>query len=192
MVISVFESGRLIDEKVIPKCDAVVGAGEVVILQKKHFPQGQIAIVFDCDGLGGPFLDIAKKMLPDNLEITWLEYKGSNTKREDIDPQYQNMRAQAHFYAKEQMEAGLVCLDENEEAKEDMTEAEYFVNLHGKIQIEEKEDIKERLGRSPGRGDARVMGIWAHQFAPIIKAKDMYTRQRQSSMVPNCSSAMGA
>lgn len=192
MVISVFESGRLIDEKVIPKCDAVVGAGEVVIMQKKHFPQGQIAIVFDCDGLGGPFLDIAKKMLPDNLDIVWLEYKGSNTKRDEIDPQYQNMRAQAHFFAKEQMEAGLVCLDENEEAKEDMTEAEYFVNLHGKIQIEEKEDIKERLGRSPGRGDARVMGIWAHQFAPVIKAKDMYTRQRQSSMVPNCSSAMGA
>jgi hypothetical protein len=73
-----------------------------------------------------------------------------------------------------------------------MTEAEYFVNLHGKIQIEEKEDIKERLGRSPGRGDARVMGIWAHQFAPIIKAKDMYNRQKAGSMVPSYASAMGA
>ena len=192
MVISVFDSGRLIDEKAIPKCDAVVGAGEVMIMQKKHFPQGQIAMIFDCDGLGGPFLDIAKKMLPDNMDITWIEYKGSLTDHAVIDPQYQNLRAQAHFFAKEQMEAGLVSFDENEEAKEDMTEAEYFVNLRGKIQIEEKEDIKERLGRSPGRGDARVMGIWGLQFASVVKPKDMYNQQRKSSMVPTRYSAWSA
>ena len=189
MVISVYESGRLIDEKAIPKCDAVAGAGEVVMMQKKHFPEGQIAVAFDCDGLGGPFLDIAKKMTPDELGVIWVEFHGCST---DCDPQYQNQRAEAHYFMAEQMKEGQVCLDENEEAKEDMTEVEAWTNLRGKIQIEDKDDIKARLGRSPNKGDSRILGIWASKFAPIIKAKDMYSRPGRSTMVPSTHSAMGA
>lgn len=185
MIIRVWRTGRMIDEKILPKCDAVVGAGEVVIMQKRHFPKGQIAIIFDCDGLGGPYLDIAKNMIPDELEIVFVEYHGSSTDKDFVDPQYANLRAQASFYAKEQMEEGQVCLTDDDECKEDLTEPLYFVNLKGKIQVEDKEDIKERLGRSPGKGDATIMGIWGFRYAPIIKTKDMYSRNNSRSMAPS-------
>ena len=192
MVISAFFNGKLIDEKVIPKCDAVAGAGEIAVMQKKHFPKGQIAIVVDCDGLGGPFLDIGKKMISDELRINWIEFHGCSTDATQIDQQYQNARAQAAFHAKEMMEQGLISLDENEAALEEAISEKYFINLRGKIQIEEKSDIKEVLGRSPDRWDARKLAIWGIQFSPIIRNEDLYSRNRESSMVPTFHNGMGA
>jgi len=192
MVISVFENGTLIDEKSIPKCDAVEGAGEVIVLQNKHFPQGQCAIVFDCDGLGGPFLDIAKKMVPDNLEINFVEFKGSCSDAAIVDTQYQNLRAQAAFHAQSMMDQGLISLDDNEAAMEEAIAEKYFINLRGKMQIEEKADLKELIGRSPDRWDARKLGIWGMQFAPVIRPIDAQTRERRMSMVPDRHSYMGS
>ena len=83
MVIKAFKNGREIDRKALPKCDAVEGAGEIILMQKKHFPDGQIVIGADCDGLGGPYLDIAKKMVSDQLEIVWLEFHGSCNDRSE-------------------------------------------------------------------------------------------------------------
>ncbi|HDS7625850.1 TPA: terminase, partial [Escherichia coli] len=40
---------------------------------------------------------------------------------------------------------------------DDLSAAEYKVRVDGKIVIEPKEDIKERLGRSPGKGDALLL-----------------------------------
>lgn len=43
------------------------------------------------------------------------------------------------------------------ETADDLSAAEYKVRVDGKIVIEPKEDIKERLGRSPGKGDALLL-----------------------------------
>jgi len=192
MVISVIDNGKMVDEKTIPKCDAVLGAGEIAIMQKKWFPQGQCAIVVDCDGLGQPFYDFGKKMVPDNLEISWVAFKGSCSDRELIDDQYQNHRAQAAFFAREMMDQGQISFDDNEIAMEEALAEQYFCNMRGKLQIEDKDDIKDRLGRSPDRWDARKLAIWGLQFAPILKPVDMYNRQRKSSMVPDHHSFMSA
>lgn len=45
------------------------------------------------------------------------------------------------------------ALDDQETA-DDLAAAEYKVRVDGKIVMEPKEDIKERLGRSPVKGDA--------------------------------------
>jgi hypothetical protein len=91
------------------------------------------------------------------------------------------------------MEAGLVSLDGDELAKEEALAEQYFVNQRGKIQLEDKDDIKERIGRSPGRWDADKLALWGFKYAPIIKKKDMYsTRKRSSGMLPAYESAMGA
>lgn len=192
MVISAYESGRLLERKIIPKCDAVQGSGEIVLMQKKHFPDGQIAIVVDCDGLGGPYLDYAKKMIPDQLEITWVEFHGSCADREMVSQEYHNHRAEAAFWIKSQMEDGMVSLDRDEFAKEEALAEQYFVNQRGKIQLEDKDEIKERIGRSPGRWDADKLAIWGFKYAPLIKKKDMYSRKRNSGMLPVYETAMGA
>lgn len=59
------------------------------------------------------------------------------------------------------------ALDDQETA-DDLSAAEYKVRVDGKIVMEPKEDIKERLGRSPGKGDALLL-----TFAyPVAKRSD--------------------
>lgn len=179
MVISVWESKELVEDIIIPKCDAVKGAGEVVKAQKKYFPEGQCTIVVDCDGLGGPYLDNIKHMIPDELDVKYVEFKGSLTDKQVIDQEYANLRAEAAFYAQKQMTDGNVSLDDDERALEEATEEKYFINLKGKIQVENKEDLKDRIGRSPNQWDARRMAIWGFKTAKQIKPKDKW-RKRSS------------
>lgn len=46
---------------------------------------------------------------------------------------------------------------DDQETADDLSTAEYKVRVDVKIVIEPKEDIKERLGRSPGKGDALLL-----------------------------------
>ncbi|POX19367.1 terminase [Serratia marcescens] len=71
------------------------------------------------------------------------------------DPQMLNKRGEMYNNAKAWLKLG-GALDERETA-EDLSAAEYKVRTDGKIVLEPKEDIKERLGRSPGCGDAFVL-----------------------------------
>src|SRR4030043_244848 len=48
------------------------------------------------------------------------------------------------------------------------------VNSNGRIQLEPKEKTKQRIGRSPDRGDAFIMGIFALNQTEPIKGKDMW------------------
>ena len=69
------------------------------------------------------------------------------------------------FYAKDQAEKGYVSIPDDDYLKEELLEVRYFFNTKGKIQLEKKEDIKERLGRSPDRADTWVMCVWALKSA---------------------------
>lgn len=194
MVIKAKKCGETIATYRYPYCDAVKGAGHIVMVQKKHFPDGQIPIVIDCDGVGGPYLDNAKHMTAEELEINFIEYHGSCNDKKIIDPQFANQRAEAHFFQKTQMEDGKVSLPEDDElAKSEATECKYFHNLKGKIQIEEKKDLKETLGHSPNDWDAEVLATWGMKYSNPIKKRDSWRdRRRGSSMVRENSSAMGA
>jgi hypothetical protein len=47
-------------------------------------------------------------------------------------------------------------LPPDDELKEELTNTKWKYNSQGKIQIEAKEDIKKRIGRSPDKADALV------------------------------------
>jgi DUF1680 family protein len=72
------------------------------------------------------------------------------------------------------------ALDDQETA-DDLSAAEYKVRVDGKIVIEPKEDIKERLGRSPGKGDALLL-----TFAfPVSKRMNIPGQQSQQGKALN-------
>ncbi|CAI1036431.1 terminase [Serratia fonticola] len=71
------------------------------------------------------------------------------------DPQMLNKRGEMYNNAKTWMKLG-GALDERETA-EDLSAVEYKVRVDGKIVLEPKEQVKERLGRSPGCGDSFVL-----------------------------------
>jgi len=47
---------------------------------------------------------------------------------------------------------------------DELCDRQYYFDSKGKRRLEPKEDVKERLGRSPDRADAWVMAVWGLQF----------------------------
>jgi len=146
-------------------------------------------IILDCDGVGiGPYQEL-KKMDDSFLQgIKIVKFHGSAksevTEKDRII--YENMRAEAAFVTQARAKAGKASLDINDaELLEDLGEEEYFTNKRGLLQIEPKEDIKERLKRSPGKGDAYKMLQWAFEknFKKRIYFANTFPRRKQEQAI---------
>lgn len=200
MVITVWKSGKLEYRERIPYNEnETVAAGKVQIVVKAHFPDGGCVVVIDCDGLGIKVKQAYDKMVPAGLfnPIQVIEYRGSCSDRKIVDPQFANIRAEAHFYAKQRMMDGHISLDDDLRTRTEATSLLYFQNGRGWIQCEDKDDLKTRLARgensSPNDWDSCVCGIWGFKYAQKIKKKDAWSSDGGSdSMVPSGMSAMSA
>ena len=83
------------------------------------------------------------------------------------DPQMANKRGEMYNSCKSWLKIG-GSLDDQETA-DDLSAPEYKVRLDGRIVLENKEDIKKRIGRSPGKADALVL-----TFAfPVTKRQNL-------------------
>lgn len=89
------------------------------------------------------------------------------------DPQMLNKRGEMYNSVKAWLKIG-GALDDQETA-DDLSSAEYKVQLDGKILLEAKDDIKKRIGRSPGKGDALAL-----TFAYPVTKKDPQFKQNIS------------
>jgi len=171
------------DHSILAKKPTTEIAGHLIVLRKKTDADG---IAVDTIGEGRGVAD----NLNDARE-TVIEFKGSN---EALDKkQFQNQRAEAWWYAREQFAKGRVSIPDDPILLEELTEVKYFINRRGLIQIEDKEDIKERIGRSPNRADALVQGLWVMrdlQKKPKEKPSDEY--RDSSSEYESATSAMMA
>lgn len=130
-------------------------------------------IIVDCDGIGiGVYQELTG--FDDNYTqgIQIVKFHGSAPSEIKLNgrPIYQNMRSEASFTAQERAKSGKASFDpKDRELEEDLKEEMYFENKRGLLQIEDKEDMKERLLRSPGRGDAWKMLQWG--FSKNFKRK---------------------
>ena len=121
-------------------------------------------IVVDCDGIGIGTWQELNKFDDGYLQgIRIIKFHGSSPSdvKEHGKAVYQNCRSEASFVARELGKDGKASVPPGDaELLEDLGEEEYFENKRGLIQIEPKEDLKERIGRSPGKGDAWKMLQW--------------------------------
>ena len=129
-------------------------------------------IIVDCDGMGIRDYQQLAKMPEDYLQgIRIIKFhgsapsainegtaEGSDEGRRRV---YGNMRAEAAFVTQERAKAGKCSIDfQDEELIEDLMEDESF-DKKGVLYITPKDEIKESLGRSPGKGDCYKMLNWA-------------------------------
>jgi hypothetical protein len=121
-------------------------------------------IVVDCDGIGIGAYQELMKLSPKYLEgIHIVKFHGSIRLPRDLKEKdnYYNLRTEAAFVTQKRARKGFAALNEKHtEMIEDLMEDEWF-EQDGFIRLIEKEDIKERLLRSPGKGDAYKMAQWA-------------------------------
>jgi phage terminase large subunit len=117
-----------------------VGAGTVNELRRL----GQV--VMDLQA-GGKAMKMIEKQ-PDGSMKEWTA---------DVN-KFRNLRAQMYWQAREDLRLGRIDVKKDEELWQELVEPTYVDDPV--VLVEPKDDIKERLGRSPNKADAFVMANW--------------------------------
>jgi hypothetical protein len=81
---------------------------------------------------------------------------------------FANMRAYCWWAIRDALDPKfdtLLALPPNDELTQDLNEPTYKLRSDGAILIEEKDDIKQRLGRSPDYGDALAISFYPSYFS---------------------------
>jgi phage terminase large subunit len=127
--------------------------GEAINLIRQYKPS---KVGVDCDGIGAGVFDSLNEAKNEGIINTELFeiHSGANPLALGQTEQFLNLRAQMYWMFKNDIDS--VSLEKNEELEEGLGSIRYFFNSKGKIQIEAKEDLKKRIGRSPDMEDAIV------------------------------------
>lgn len=128
-------------------------AGEAINLIKIHKPS---KVAVDCDGVGaGVFDNLNEAKNEEIIDVELYEiHGGSNPLALGQTEDFLNLRAQMYWMFKTDIDK--ISLEPREELEEGFSTIRYFFNSKGKTQIEAKDEIKKRLGRSPDLEDAIV------------------------------------
>lgn len=118
--------------------------------------------VVDVIGVGGGVVDRLRE-----LNIPVIPFNGAASAAGMTDATgevgFINLRAAAWWHMRELLDpskGSTIMLPPSEILKSDLTSPRWKITSTGKIQIESKDDIRKRLGRSPDEGDAVVMAHW--------------------------------
>ncbi|WP_432155161.1 hypothetical protein [Streptomyces tricolor] len=124
--------------------------------------------VVDSIGVGGGVVDRLRE-----LGVPVLAYTGAaKTKQRTREGEwgFTNVRSAAYWRLRELLDPAFgaeLMLPPDDLLLSDLTTPTWDVTtgVPPKIQVERKEDVVARLGRSPDRGDAVVMSFWAENLA---------------------------
>lgn len=152
--------------KVLPlrtfaKLDTQELAGEV-ILAKSLLPKPPKAIKVDVIGIGAGVVDALKAAGEPVQEVN--VGAGSTVEDRDGNKRFTRLRSELWWQLREELNPENpepLGLPPDEELMADLAAPLYQVTGKGQIQVEEKDETKKRLGRSPDRGDAVMLS-----FAP--------------------------
>ena len=118
-------------------------------------------IVVDRLGVGAGVSSMLQEMREEGWSVLPLNVA---EKPMDVSSPYANQRAELYFHARTLLQEGKLRAPGDGQTVEELCETRFFFNSKGKILLERKEDIKDRLGHSPDRADAWVMAAWGLQF----------------------------
>jgi hypothetical protein len=135
------------------KTDTMETVGRYRRLHPSIQPHQAPVAVIDVNGLGAGVFDRLRELGYPTNPFNGGERAYNPTK-------YKNRRSEAYWEAREMFEEGLIDIEaEDEDLQAELMETHFKPNSTGQIQIESKEDITQRLGRSPDRADAFVMSL---------------------------------
>lgn len=138
--------------------DGSMMAGRIIAHRRDSCP-----VIIDS---GGGYGGAITQRLKDN-SINGIAFNGANSTtartRDRARLAFINKRAEVWWRFREELnpdqEGGsVIALPPDDELKADLASARWELTARG-IKIEAKDDIKDRIGRSPGKGDAVVMAL---------------------------------
>lgn len=137
--------------------DLMATTGRVAaMLREEHLTTA----VIDETGIGAGVLD---RLREQGLSAVGFVAAGKSTATDGTGEfPYKNLRAQAWWELREALDPAKgsdLCLPPDDQLAADLTAPRWKLTSTGAIQIEGKDDIRKRLGRSTDRGDAVVMSM---------------------------------
>jgi hypothetical protein len=134
--------------------------GRIVNLAVKH-TAGLIAV--DEIGIGAGIVDRLRE-----LKLSQ-EISAINSAAKSSDPlKWKNLRAEMWSSASDKFAGGQVSIPQDERLSKQLKAVRYkTIESNGCLQVESKEELKKpkRLGESPDRADALIMGLWVTDSA---------------------------
>lgn len=141
----------------LTQSDTLTTTGHVV----PHLRHPKSLAVVDAVGVGGGVVDQLRKK---RLSVLGFAGSGASTGSDKTGTfPFLNLRAESWWRLREALDPATdptLCLPDDDQLLGDLTAPRWKINSGGKIQVEDKEEIRKRLGRSPDRADAVVLGHW--------------------------------
>jgi len=168
-VVQVFDTGNIIEQKILHDRDTMKVAGELMLTGATHKITDYI---IDSIGVG--------KGIVDRLNELGMSVQAFNSAEKSLDERFYNRRVEAYWYVMEQMRDKKIEYPQDTELRKQLSSVRYkVISSNGRVQLEAKDKIKERLGRSPDRADAYCMGVWGLQFVNEWQPRDKWYRPQR-------------
>ena len=135
------------------------------------------AVFIDAGAMGAGVIDRLRQLGYQPLEVN---FGGAAMAAE----RYANIRAEMYFKCRDWLQAG-GAIPQNADLKTELSAVEYRFTGNGRIILEAKDKIKERMGRSPDLADALAL-----TFAYPVRLADnsKYRQARRMGKVPKAGS----
>jgi hypothetical protein len=159
----VIRQGRVVREIVTwAKADLMVTVGKVLTeLDRLELDRERTQVLVDTVGLGSGVFDRLKEQ-----GVLVSEFNAGKTARDAT--KFRNVRAECYWRLRRAFEEGTIAVPPDEKLKDELAATQWKPNSAGKIEIEPKDDLRARIGRSPDRADALAMTFHAALRGPLI------------------------
>ena len=157
-VIYGWDGARIIDDDIYGQKDTNETASRALIMCRKI---GGDFIVVDGGGVGGGVVDALRHMCFPGVQeraINIIDFNGA--RKADNPDKFYNLRAEAYWESGELFSDNNVVMPKEDVLLGQLSGTNYSFS-NGRILMDDKDEIKKRIGRSPDRADAVVMGLWA-------------------------------
>ena len=150
--------------------DTMKLAGQIMIEYRRI---GAEEVAIDTIGLGKPIADRLKEL---GAKVRYI-----NSSSKPSDDNFYNLRAEMYWTAAAMVQDAECAYPEEYELRRQLTSIKYDVSdSSGKIKIEPKQKVKERISRSPDWADTWVMGQWVYKtYGKSIMGKKAIPRQHR-------------
>jgi hypothetical protein len=150
-VIKVFYNSVEVEQKIMHERDTMKIAGELAVMSHKHQCDD---FIIDTIGIGQGIVDRLSEM---GMRVNAF----NSAESADDSEHFANRKAEAWAYVAQQITDKKTEYPTDEETVRQLVECHYkIINSNGRLQLEPKAEVKKRIGRSPDRADAYIMGIY--------------------------------
>jgi hypothetical protein len=151
--------------------------------------EGAPCVVLDAVGVGaGTSANLRKEGV---FTIAFRGSEKTDFKDESGEMLFERVRSAAYWHLRDLLDPNYgheVCLPPDDLLTADLTAPRWKTGPNGRVQVEPKVEVQERLGRSPDTGDAVVMAFW---YGAVGVASPPILKRRVSPMAPLRHTAQG-